>query len=393
MAYKKITKETENKIIELHQQGFSYRDIGQKTGLHKSTIGDVLKRNDIKTDQGDNNDEIQAMRKQLSTQSAREIVKRNSLFNVIGDVLAEAVRETKPPRPPTKTRPVKAGCKNNPEDMVLLISDCQIGESYGIEETGGICEYGISIFEERLEFLKKSLEKIINIHLQNTPCQNYRVFLLGDIIDGAQIHKGQQRVLEIHAAKQVVYAANKLIEFFMWLADITNWDIKIYGVVGNHGRLGKKGEEAPTNNLEYILYHYIKDMLTEWGNIIVQPSETWFQLIQIGKNRIYGVHGDDFRSWMGIPFYGAMRSESRTERLVGYFDYFCVGHHHQEAVFDKVIMNGCWPGGSEYSARGMQVATIPSQKLFAVHPERGKTWERSVYLVDPKTPKNIKIYD
>ncbi|GAH25282.1 unnamed protein product, partial [marine sediment metagenome] len=45
--------------------------------------------------------------------------------------------------------------------------------------------------------------------------------------------------------------------------------IKIFAVVGgNHGRMGrKKNDAAPTDNFEYLIYHFVKQRLSDMKDI------------------------------------------------------------------------------------------------------------------------------
>ena len=61
-----------------------------------------------------------------------------------------------------------------------------------------------------------------------------------------------------------------------------------------------------------------------------------------------------------------------------------LGHHHQAASIDSPhgerIMNGSWPGGSNFSINQLQVGNQPKQVLMGLHPERGRTFQYSIYL-------------
>ena len=99
-------------------------------------------------------------------------------------------------------------------------------------------------------------------------------------------------------------------------------------------------------------------------------------------------HGETIKSWNAIPYYGFDRADARWTKLLQArgqkFDYFLIGHHHNQAQIDspvgEKIVNGCWPGGSQYSLKSLNTANRPSQLLFGIHPRHGITWRYKVNL-------------
>jgi len=163
--------------------------------------------------------------------------------------------------------------------------------------------------------------------------------------------------------------------------------------VGNHGRIGMKGENDPMDNLDFLVYKWIEERMANYQNVEVNVAETWWMVVERMNTRFALIHGDDIRNWMTIPFYGAERSEARMQRLLRInFNYYLIGHHHQSAEFSNIIMNGTWVGGSELSLKSMQLGGLPTQRLFSIHPNFGITWSRDIRLVDPSKLPPTKIY-
>ena len=65
-----------------------------------------------------------------------------------------------------------------------------------------------------------------------------------------------------------------------------------------------------------------------------------------------------------------------------------IGHFHTPSelagVTTEKFINGCWPGGTIYSMKGLGAANTPIQKLFAVHPKQGVTYRYPIRLVVDK---------
>jgi len=379
-------------ILSLARQGMGRRSIAKKTGFSQWNVRKILEERRVSDDRSP----ADRMREKIDIAELNKLKKRKTFFEIVGQDIIRAVQAIPPPKalPPDKLFFKK---KNEAEEAVLLWSDSQVGQFVDQKESGGLGSYSVDIFLERLDFLKVSLKKIFEIHLDNTPYPVFNIFFLGDIIEGSTIFPGQERQTDLHAVRQIMFAVDKIAEFVAWAAALYPWQVKCFCVVGNHGRIGKKGEQSPLNNLDLVVYWVLAEKLKHFTNVQFNISQSWWMLVERMKHIFLLVHGDDVRAWMGIPYYGLERSESRYQRMMldsnAGFHYFCCGHHHQEATIkSRIFMNGNWVGGSELSMKTMQVATPPTQLLFSVHPLFGVTWERNIQLQDPAKRTQIKIF-
>jgi len=381
-----------NKVLKLAGHGMGRRSIAKETGLSQWNVRKILEEHRTP----DNRSHTERLREKLDLAEYKKLKKQKTFFEIVGENIIHAVQSIPPPKAPPRDKLIFKK-KNEPEEMIMLWSDSQIGQFVDQKESGGLGSYSVDIFLERLAFLKVSLKKIFEIHLDNTPYPVFNIFFLGDIIEGSTIFPGQERQTDLHAVEQVIFAVDRIAGFVAWVSALYPWKVRCYGVVGNHGRIGKKGEQSPLNNLDYLCLHYCREKLREYKNVEFHISDSWFMIVEKMGWQFLLVHGDDVRAWMGIPYYGLERSESRYQRMLADsssgFHYFCCGHHHQEATIkSRIFMNGNWVGGSELSMKTMQVANSPTQLLFSVHPLFGVTWERNVQLQDPAKPKKIKVF-
>ena len=108
---------------------------------------------------------------------------------------------------------------------------------------------------------------------------------------------------------------------------------------------------------------------------------------------IYGrtfllTHGDRIGSRGGAGFVGPSATVARGFQKVsmdydGGLDHILVGHFHTPMVLDRGLVNGSLVGKSEY-ARDLRLhCSRPSQWYFTVHPTRGITQYREIYVGDP----------
>ena len=389
-----LTQKDKAHILALADKGMGRRAIARETGVSQWKVRKVLEERS--NERSPEKSPTDKMRERLDLAELAALKKRKTLFEIIGENILRAVQAIPPPKtlPPEKLLFNK---KHETEEMALMFSDSQIGQLVDQQESGGLGAYSIDIFLERLEFLKVSLKKIFEIHLDNTPYPVFNIFFLGDIVEGSTIFPGQERQTDMHVVEQVMFAVDKIAEFVAWVAALFPWKVECFCVVGNHGRVGKKGEQSPLNNFDLLTYAFMKERLQKFSNVEVHISKSWWMLVERMKHSFLLVHGDDIRAWMGIPYYGIERSESRYQKMLGRtgegFHYFCCGHHHQEAAIkSRIFANGSWVGGSEFSIKTLQAASAPTQLLFSVHPVFGVTWERNIQLQDPAKLEPITIY-
>jgi len=385
-------KSTE-KILTLARRGMGRRSIAKELALPEWDVRKILEEFHDSAGQSPTD----RLREKIDLAEYKKLKRQKTFYEIIGENIIRAVQALPPPKTPPADR-LLFKKKHEPEEMVLLWSDSQIGQFVDQKESGGLGSYNVDVFLERLEFLKVSLKKIYEIHLDNTPYPVFNIFFLGDLVEGSTIFPGQERQTDLYLVEQVIFAVDKIAEFIAWVAALYPWQVCCYGVVGNHGRIGKKGEQSPMNNMDYLVMHYCREKLRNYRNVEFHIGESWFMLVRKFNSNFLLVHGDDVRAWMGIPYYGLERSESRYQKMLSDvragFHYFCCGHHHQEATIkSRIFMNGNWVGGSEFSMKVMQVANPPTQLLFSVHPLFGVTWERHIQLQDPAKVKPLNIYE
>ncbi len=394
MKKKTLTNKETACILKLAGQGMGRRAIARETGVSQWLVRKIIE--ECREATHSEKSPTDKMRERIDLAEFAALKKRRTLFEIIGENILRAVQSFPPPKSPP-TEKLLFSKKHESEEMVLMFSDSQIGQLVDQQESGGLGAFNIDIFLERLEFLKVSLKKIFEIHLDNTPYPVFNIFFLGDIVEGSTIFPGQERQTDMYVIEQVMFAVDKIAEFVAWVAALYPWKVKCFCVVGNHGRVGKKGEQSPLNNFDTLVYAYVSEKLKNYPSVEFHISKSWWMLVERMEHSFFLVHGDDIRAWMGIPYYGIERSESRYQKMIGRagegFHYFCCGHHHQEAAIkSRIFVNGSWVGGSEFSIKTLQAAGAPTQLLFSVHPVFGVTWERNIQLQDPAKLIPISIY-
>lgn len=270
---------------------------------------------------------------------------------------------------------------NTPQTALLMFSDLHIGSVVKAAETGGMGEYNYNIFAQRLDGLRDTVRSIANHHRQSHPVHNLVVAALGDNVEGETIFPSQRLGIDMDVLAQSFKAVEDIASFLVSLLD-TFETIEFCGVVGNHGRIGRKGDTKTYVNWDHVIYRALalKFEGTEHAERITFeiPESFWIDKVIEGHSFMFR-HGDGIKSWAGIPWYGINRSVSRWIALANArnrrFEYMCMGHFHQKAEIEipagEVFVNGSFVGASEFSVEVMEQISAASQLLMMVHPKYG----------------------
>jgi hypothetical protein len=271
------------------------------------------------------------------------------------------------------------------EHVGVILSDLHIGESFTLQETGGLGEYNHQIFLRRLASLKDTVLDIAAKHrvLYNLPVLH--IMCLGDIVAGMpEAGQWSQAYIDMDIADQLWSGVAALRDL------VATWSqafgqVNFYGIYGNHGRMARRGLLKHSTNWDRLCYKFVEESLKDWNNITWQIPTTWYLQPEILGHSFYLCHGDGIRGSMGIPFYGVARAESKVSSLLARRpDYFVLGHFHSTAELQtnraRIIMNGCFSGGDIYSLKDLGAGSPPEQKMFGIHKQKGVTWTYNIHL-------------
>ena len=326
------------------------------------------------------------IRKKAERTKEREAVVMKAATDIIIDGIKDSIVSREHYRP--KFLEFDHNHNYSEETIVLMISDIQAGTYISKESTGGLNEYNWAVLEKQFDALFYGLEEIVIRHKMVAPINNLHVHLIGDIVEGWDIFKGQTNSIDHDIANQVLDIVDLIADFLDRTRTLFK-HIHVVGVPGNHGRIGKRGENLHYVNFDYIVYRIVQKLLKDYPEFTWQISESWWQIDTIYNYNFLMFHGDDIRGWQGIPYYGIDRAAKNYRELLEIlgvrYDYMEIGHFHMPSELSGVttekFVNGCWPGGTIYSMKGLGAANVPLQKLFAVHPKQGVTYRYPIRLV------------
>lgn len=327
--------------------------------------------------------EQEQLRKMLQERSYEELLLdnlRTSIFSA-GLVFPDEFKRVKAPTPKTRKQ-------FKPEEAVLLLSDVHIGKETRAIEVGGLGEYGLETYIQYLGNLGEAIKEISLIHSQAYALKRLHVLCLGDIVDAQNVYAGHPNYIDLNVTQQIVFGVGYLAQFFVDLLDSFD-TIEIDGIVGNHGRTGMKKREQPRyNSYDFIAYTILSLMLSQQSRIKVNIHVPFWALKTICGHDFLLLHGDDIRSWNGIPWYGINRAVANLREVLcnmgkGGFRYICLAHFHScgdiEGSYGERIINGSFPGCDQYSLEALFSSSEPRQQFFGVNESRGITWR---YWID-----------
>jgi hypothetical protein len=308
---------------------------------------------------------------------------------IIVDKVVAAVKPFNSVTPSPVYYPRNRKSSGSPEDMGLMLSDLHIGQMHTLQETGGVSEYNIKVFKDRLSELKDRVTDIYELHSNLYPIETLNVFMLGDNVHGmANVGKWSAAHIEEDIITQMFTGAEEIADLLHYFASMFK-NVKVFCVSGNHGRASHKGVEKEHVNWDYVMYKFLEAKLSQSPQVEFDIPQCWFIEAMIRNHRFYVVHGDDVKGG-NFPVKSLDTATTKVMTIRRTIpDYALAGHFHQSAElttnYGELFLNGSFVGPDVYSLKAIQAGGKPTQKVFGIHDKRGVTWR---YTLDLDTRKN-----
>jgi hypothetical protein len=353
--------------------------------------------------------EIETHRVQAELRELRRVKRSKLDSDVWTKTVISAIEEQLPHLAPTTRRP-----EPSPEPVTsehfLVLSDLQLGSHVDVSEMGGLSVYSWEVFLDRLRRLEAEIVAIKQAH-GGRAIRRLNILGLGDYADGQSIFRGQPFEIDRHVVQQNTEGPWEISQMLVRL--LAEYDsIVMYTVYGNHGRLTERREAAPTHaSWDFIFVKFLENMTSlsldkqDRRRVQFVFADSWWLLVERLGCRLLLLHGEDIRSSLSIPYYGMERTRQRMTNLLQQhlppnsgpitFDVMCTGHFHTPAFISTasgpILMSGCWPGASKFSAKTMQAASAPSQWFGEIREGRGISALWNVALSDPDETREIEV--
>lgn len=321
--------------------------------------------------------ELEQTCQRLQRQLAAAKTKTDQLVDAVERAARDAMMIVGP------ATPVKAPKRNkrkHAHSAILHLTDWQLGK-----ETDS---YDSDICRERVERAIAKTLRLTDIQRAAYPVDEIVVLLGGDMVEGIGVFPGQAFEVDSTAFDQVFTAAN-LIETAL-LSLLEHFDrVRVFEAAGNHGRIGRKGENPRRDNWDRVVYRITRERLAAQDRLEWADPTGWYEIAEIGNYRALLVHGDQIKSFGGnVPAFGISRKAiAWSSGVTEPFDDMYMGHFHQVmqltmANGGRVFVTPSTESGSEYAREFVGARGRPGQRLHFVDPEAGRVTAEYVIWLD-----------
>ena len=291
----------------------------------------------------------------------------------MADLIGESVKQAEP-FAPYKYPPAEKG--SAPVVPVFKWSDWHIGEVIRAEETEGFGEFNYAIAEEGLFGMVEDFLQWVEVQRRAYDMSTCVIFGEGDYVSGdihPELLATNEFPLPVQTAKAGLLMGEAIRRICQHFDAVTMYQVN----ADNHGRLQKKpqAKQKGDNNMGYLVHTIANQYAAKIKNFSPIMAEGAKYLATVNGFKFLIEHGDSFRGWMGIPYYGMMRSRHReaNRRMTTDkgFHYHSMGHWHVPALVEgQTIVNGSLSGASEFDHIAGRHAD-PAQVAFLVNQKHG----------------------
>ena len=212
------------------------------------------------------------------------------------------------------------------EVAFLMLSDWHIGKHTESFDT--------QVALTRLTTLADKVGKITEIERADHPVNTCRAMFAGDFAENTGIFPGQAFEVDSTTFEQL-FAAALAGEALVRRLLATFPRVAVDEAAGNHGRLGRKGDYAVTDNIDLLIYRIVRERLREFeadGRLVWHPSSSWYSIVEARNYRALLLHGHQIKSFGGnTPAFGILRKANAwASGVLGeQFTDIYMGHFHQ----------------------------------------------------------------
>ncbi|MFA5758461.1 MAG: hypothetical protein WC942_03695 [Clostridia bacterium] len=403
MAAHKLDPQIEEKIkSDLETTGMSQRDIGIKYSVSQGYVNNICRKYSIKRPRSTatikagvdpTNERILSLEADvLALKDERAGLKKaynaaqrkNSIFQALAEEIKSVVKPIKPLPPAPFIAKAPGSIK---ESLVMHLSDEHGADIVLPHQVGGLENYNMGVALRRAETYVDSTIKFTQKILKGYTFGTLYILANGDHVSG-EIHNAVDHTEHRNIFRNCISVGQMHALMFRDLAPYFE-AVKVVYTPGNHGRRSiKKDYNLPRDNWDYLVAEIAASYCRDLVNVEFLIPDSYSVNIEIEGRGFHVTHGDDIKSWSGIPWYGI---ERKTRRLTALncsndkkIDYFCFGHFHnpatQSALRGETIINGSWVATSPYVYNSLSSFNEPSQIIHGVHKERGISWRLHVKL-------------
>lgn len=265
----------------------------------------------------------------------------------------------------------------------VSFADWHFDEDVSRPQVNGLNAYNRQIALKRLERYFNQIRVICRDYVKGVEFPGVHINMLGDNFSG-----------NIHEELRETNEDTILGSLYFWLEPVASGirmlveefgKAHICAVVGNHGRNSRKpiAKNRVRDNFDWLFASLLKREFDLRGEkrITWAISESHKLPFTIYDTKFIASHGDEAKGGSGIAglLSPLMIAAARLKRNFD-FDYWTIGHWHQQSAFKNVRVSGSGKGYDEYAFVSQFEFQPPQQDLFFVAPKRGITASWPVFL-------------
>lgn len=262
------------------------------------------------------------------------------------------------------------------------LSDWQLGKKTR--------SYNIDVCRDRIELYGDKIDLITDIQRADHPVNDAHIHVLGDIVEGEDIFPGQAFEIDASLYQQIISGVEIMTDFVRRMLSIYE-TVKLTAVIGNHGRVGRRGTYNPETNMDRLLYKFVSMLFADEPRITFDIPDgagesNFYAVDYMGDYGVLLMHGDQLPQPTSMHGYFKKVLGWKDTGIPEHFDDVIIGHWHQntKATFGTTVLRiaGTPESDNSYAQERIGVMGRPSQHLQFVHPRRGVTGEYDIYLDD-----------
>lgn len=319
---------------------------------------------------------LRAVNLRLARENARLKVEKFEVKDLIEHMVSEGLHFD----------PVKQPKKDNRTGVKLtaaaVLSDWQVGKKTP--------NFDVFVAEQRLNSYLDKAFRLTDLHRSEAPMREFKLWALGDMVEGEGIFPGQQHYLDADLYNQVVIHTPRLLVNIIRRALQYFDTVNFYGISGNHGAIGgrARSDYHPTSNADRMVYGIVQQIMADESRITWEiPQETYegdfYAIDHIGDKSVLLTHGHQINGIGTQASIGRRVKDWATGAIPEHFDYVVMGHFHNATrfTFNDIItyINGTLESSNGW-ARKLGHSGRPCQYFMIFNQENGVEAEYPIYL-------------
>lgn len=339
-------------------------------------IGAEQEATDLRREMSELRTALRRAQRKLADKESRVAEYTEAVYSATRDgMLSIGHPDPLPPAP-------KRDRRRSPEVALLHFTDWQMGKRTP--------SYDSEICEQRVHTIARKTVKLTEVQRADHPVNKLRLMLGGDMIENVGIFPGQAYEVDSGAYEQVFRAAALLEQVIRYF--LGNYrEIEVDEVIGNHGRIGRKGDSPREDNLDAFVYRIAREKLGDFSARLKWnvPDDFYAGIVE-GEYRALLIHGDQVKQWGGnFPGHGLLKKA--TAWKAGGIDFrfsdVYLGHLHQPIVLQMpdgglLRMTPSTESGSKYASEFVGAIGRPAQRLNFIDPRRGRVTAEYLLWLD-----------